>query len=77
MAPVNLEKLISLQNKKGMKEFSASDLVFYLDITPRSAARILRRLEESGNAVQVSRVHLNGRGRPAAIYRIDLGDVVL
>lgn len=77
ISPMNLEKLISLQKKKQMTDFSASDLVFYLDITPRSATRILQKLAQHGAAVQVDSVHLSGRGRPAAIYRINLDAISL
>lgn len=72
ISSVNLEKLISLQEKKQLTQVSASDLVFYLDITPRSAARILQKLSAHGAVVQVGNVHLNGRGRPAAVYRLEL-----
>lgn len=77
ISATNLEKMISLQKNRQMTEFSASDLVFYLDITPRSATRILKKLVECGAAVQVNRVNLNGRGRPAAIYAIDLDKITL
>ena len=77
ISATNLEKMISLQKNRRMTEFSASDLVFYLDITPRSATRILKKLVECGAAVQISRVNLNGRGRPAAIYTINLDKIVL
>lgn len=72
ISSVNLEKLISLQEKKVGTEISASDLVFYLDITPRSATRILSKLASHGAAVPVGSIHLNGRGRPAAVYRLEL-----
>ncbi|MBR0305948.1 MAG: hypothetical protein IIX07_03960, partial [Lachnospiraceae bacterium] len=72
IAAINLQKILSLQKNRQMKEFSASDLVFYLDITPRSATRILKKLVEHGAAVQINRINLNGRGRPTAIYEIDL-----
>lgn len=71
ISAINLEKMISLQKNRQMTEFSASDLVFYLDITPRSATRILKKLSECGVARQVNSLNLNGRGRPAAIYEID------
>ncbi len=77
IAAINLEKILSLQKNRQMREFSASDLVFYLDITPRSATRILKKLVEHGAAVQVNRLNLNGRGRPAAIYEIDLEKIEL
>lgn len=77
ISAINLEKLISLQQKKGMTEFTASDLVFYLDITPRSATRILKKLEDCGAAIQVDSLHMNSRGRPASVYKIDLERVPL
>lgn len=72
ISPINLEKIASLRKNKHMTDFSASDLVFYLDITHRSATRILKKLEQNGAATQVNSLNLNGRGRPAAIYRVDL-----
>ena len=77
ISAVNLEKLISLQKNRNMTEFSASDLVFYFDITPRSATRILKKLSEQGVAKKVTTMNLNGRGRPAAIYEIDFDRIVL
>lgn len=77
ISSVNLEKIMSLQKKKQLTQVTASDLVFYLDITPRSAARILQKMASRGAAVQVGSVHLNGRGRPAAVYRLELDGVSL
>lgn len=73
----NLEKIISLQNRKAIEEFSADDLAFYLNITLRSATRILKKLFEQGGAFPVKSEQLTGRGRPAKIYRIDLNAIVL
>jgi predicted transcriptional regulator len=77
ISAINLEKMISLQEKRNMTEFSASDLVFYLDVTPRSATRILKKLVDYGAASKVDSVNLNGRGRPAAIYEIDFNKIRL
>ena len=77
ISAINLEKMISLQEKRNMTEFSASDLVFYLDVTPRSATRILKKLVDYGAASKVDSVNLNGRGRPAAIYEIDFDKIRL
>ena len=77
ISAVNLEKVISLQKNRKMTQFSASDLVFYLDITPRSATRILKKLVEHGAAEKVNSMNLNGRGRPAAIYEIDFEKIQL
>lgn len=72
----NLEKIISLQEKKFLKEFSADDLSFYLNITLRSATRILKKLSEHGGAFPIKSEQLVGRGRPATIYQIDLKAIV-
>ena len=72
ISAVNLEKLISLQKKKHITEVTASDLVFYLDITSRSATRILQKLVKYGAATQIDTLRLNSRGRPAASYKLDL-----
>ena len=75
ISAANLNKLQSLRQRKQLQEFSSSDLVYYLGITPRSAARILKKLHEAGGAVPVRTAHLNDRGRPSVIYRIDLDNV--
>lgn len=73
IAPVNLEKLISLQKMRNMYEFTSSDLVYFLEITPRSASRILLKLSEGGLARPVRSVNLSGTGRPSTVYEIDFG----
>lgn len=75
IAPVNLEKLISLQKARNMYEFTSSDLVYFLEITPRSASRILTKLADGGLAVPVRSVNLSGTGRPSTVYEIDFGAI--
>ncbi len=77
ISAINLEKLVSLQKNKNITEFTAADLVFYLDITPRSATRILKKLSEHGAATKVNSMQLNSRGRPSAIYTINLDNIIL
>ena len=72
ISPVHLSKIVSVLNQKGGDTLSAKELAFYLDITTRSASRILSRLEAGGLAsVQYNR-QLNTRGRPTKIYKIYL-----
>ena len=56
-----------------MYEFTSGDLVYFLEITPRSAARILLKLADGGLARPVRTVNLNGAGRPSTVYEIDFG----
>lgn len=75
VSPLYLSKIASVLTQKGSDTLSAEELAFYLDLTPRSASRILSRLEAGGLAsVQYNR-QLNLRGRPAKIYRIYLQDI--
>ena len=71
IAPINLEKLISLQKARNMYEFTSGDLVYYLEITPRSASRILQKLVQNGFARPVRQINLSGTGRPSTLYEID------
>lgn len=73
IAPVNLEKMVSLQKLRNMYEFTSSDLVYFLEITPRSASRILKKLAEGGFARPVRSINLSGTGRPVTVYEIDFG----
>lgn len=76
IAPVNLEKLISLQETRHMFEFTSSDLVYFLEITPRSAARILAKLSESGFGRPIRTVNLSGTGRPTTVYELDFHTLI-
>lgn len=72
ITPLYLSKILSVLTKKGGSTLSSEELAFFLNITTRSASRILSKLEVGGLAtVQYSR-QINLRGRPAKIYKIDL-----
>lgn len=75
IAPVNLEKLISLQKSRNMYEFTSSDLVYFLEITPRSASRILLKLSDGGLARPVRSVNLSGTGRSSTVYELDFSTI--
>lgn len=76
IAPINLEKMISLQKTRHMYEFTSSDLVYFLGITPRSASRILLKLSEGGLARPIRSINLSGTGRPATVYEIDFSTIM-
>jgi predicted transcriptional regulator len=72
ISPANLQKMMNLQEKRGISRFSSADLAFYLNITPRSAGRILSRLAAHGGADVVRSDQPNSKGRPYKIYDVDL-----
>ncbi|TCP27807.1 hypothetical protein EV207_11734 [Scopulibacillus darangshiensis] len=67
-----LTKLDSIVKKLGRNEINAHELAQYMQILPRSARRILTKLEEKGLAVLSGEETLSPRGRPRKIYRIQL-----
>jgi predicted transcriptional regulator len=71
VSSANLQKLIDLQDKRGINLFSSADLSFYLNVTPRSASRILAKLAEYGGASVVRNAQPNSKGRPYKIYDVD------
>jgi hypothetical protein len=71
ISPANLQKLIDLQEKRGKTRFSSADLAFYLNVTPRSASRILARIAEYGGAGVAGNVQQSAKGRPYKIYDVD------
>lgn len=75
ISPINLEKIISLQKERSMYEFTSSDLVYFLEITPRSASRILSKLSSADLAHPVRTINLNGTGRPLTVYEIDFSNI--
>jgi len=74
VSPLYLSKIISVLNQKGSDTLSAEELAFFLNITTRSASRILSKLETGGVATVQYNRQLNLRGRPAKIYKIYLED---
>lgn len=68
-----LSKITGVMDKKRTNTLSAQDLAQYLHILPRSARRIMTRLEECGIAVATGEENPHPRGRPRKLYRIELG----
>ena len=70
------EKLSAALAERDEPTICAQELASILDITTRSAARILIQMEESGAAVAYSKRSINQRGRPAKYYRINQSALV-
>lgn len=68
-----LSKIIAIMRKIRSLEISAQELASHLQILPRSARRIITKLEQSGFAQAIGEESPSPRGRPRTLYRINLG----
>ena len=68
--PINLHKIANLRIKRGISRFSSAELASYLNITPRSANRILVKLAQCGMAKVTGSSQPNPRGRPSKVYEV-------
>lgn len=71
ISPRNIQKLINLQEKRGVRFLSSGDLAYYLNVTPRSANRILAKLVQHGGAQVAHSTQSLTRGRPSYVYEVD------
>ena len=69
--PINLHKIANLHAKRGIGRFSSAELASYLNVTPRSANRILAKLAQCGMAKVTGSSQPNPRGRPSKVYEVD------
>jgi hypothetical protein len=67
---LNLQKIIAYTKIKQSTRISAFELAGFLNITMRSASRLLNKLEEGGGAQSYSENLKGGRGRPKKYYDI-------
>ena len=65
-----LHKLKSIINKRHSEEISASELAQYMQITTRSARRVLNELEGNELAVVVAEESPRKTGRPRKVYKL-------
>ena len=75
ISPLYLSKISAVLSQRGVDTLSAEELAYFLNVTSRSASRILSKLEAGGLAVVQYHRQLNLRGRPAKIYKIYLQDI--
>lgn len=74
ITPLYLSKIFYILQQKGSNTLSSEELAFFLNVTTRSASRILNKLEAGGLAHVEYNRQLNLRGRPAKIYAIQIPD---
>ncbi|MEK4487351.1 ArsR family transcriptional regulator [Psychrobacillus sp. FSL H8-0484] len=70
LSVATLHKLKSIIKKRSSKEISASELAQYMQITTRSARRILSELEVNGLAHVVAEESPRMTGRPRKVYKL-------
>ena len=69
---LHIVKLISLSQKTKKNEFDSQEVAAYLNITERSARRILKKLVENNFATLYGKEAPKGGGRPKNIIKINI-----
>lgn len=72
LSPSYIERLLSALNLLDTKRITSQALSAALNITPRSANRLLKKLLSCGVAEELTDHHSFTRGRPEKIYKINL-----
>lgn len=72
LSPANLSKLVEFSRSRQSPHFTAADLSEYLQVTRRSAERILKKLSDHGYAERVGNEMTYQQGRPRAIYQMNM-----
>jgi hypothetical protein len=67
-----LSKLKAIITQRGDNVFDAEELAEYLNLTQRSASRIINKLEAGGVAESVGKKSNSSKGRPKKIYKINI-----
>ncbi|PFA69748.1 transcriptional regulator [Bacillus sp. AFS015802] len=70
LSPSNLSKIIQFQKSRSSRDFTAAELSDYMQITRRSAERILKKLVDNGSAKIIGEEMTYAQGRPRAIYEL-------
>ncbi|EPD52204.1 hypothetical protein HMPREF1210_01557 [Paenisporosarcina sp. HGH0030] len=70
LSVATLHKLKSIIKKRLNEEMSANDLAQYMQITTRSARRILSELEVNGLAQVIAEENPRTKGRPRKVYKL-------
>lgn len=72
---LNLQKLAALREKRGKALYSSAELAFHMNITPRSANRILAKLVQFGCGRVAQSSQPTSRGRPSYVYELDFDEL--
>jgi predicted transcriptional regulator len=70
MSPSNLSKIMQFYKNRSSREFTAAELSEYMQITRRSAERILKKLVDNGSARITGEEMTYAQGRPRAVYEL-------
>lgn len=71
-----LKKINFVLKKVGIDEITSEDIAFHLNITVRSANRMLKELELKGIATYLYTKHHKQRGRPKKVFKIQMNELV-
>ncbi|MGG0670255.1 hypothetical protein [Sporosarcina koreensis] len=71
LSPANISKLIQFGQSRQAKQFTANDLSLYLNVSRRTAERILKKLMEFQYVKIVGEEMAYKQGRPRALYELN------
>lgn len=72
LSPKNISKIIQFDQLNKNSNFTIDDLAAYLQVTRRSAERLLKKMIATPYLIQVGEKTSAGKGRPKSIYRLNL-----
>jgi hypothetical protein len=72
LSPANLTKIIEFSKSRQYLHFTSADLAEYLQLTRRSAERMIKKLHDHGYIKVVGEEMIYKQGRPRAIYQLNM-----
>lgn len=75
ISPTNMQKLLTIQRWHNNPRLNRDDLALYLNVTLRTANRILTKLSQTGAARVVATEQSPSAGRPMAVYELRLDNL--
>ncbi len=72
ISPANLSKIIQFSQYRQTIPFTAADLSSYLQVTRRSAERMIKKLVDHGSVKVVGEEMTYTQGRPRALYELNI-----
>ncbi|WP_304339924.1 hypothetical protein [Metaclostridioides mangenotii] len=76
LSSANISKIMSVIDERGTNEITAKILSDYLNVTLRTANRILSILHESEVATLAINISKKHRGRPEKVYQINFSRIL-
>ncbi|MDW7616574.1 transcriptional regulator [Peribacillus simplex] len=72
LSPANISKIIQFSHSRQSVQFTAAELEDYLQVTRRTTERILKKLSDHGHVTIVGEEMTYSKGRPRAVYELNL-----